>query len=201
MGDIPLQYTNQMNLGPKKKSPVALIVLIIVVLVAAGFFIARQSKKTDQKQAIVEVTKEPVPTEKPKIDKTIVKIQVQNGTGTPGQAGTAVEALKKAGYNSDNIKTANAKDFTSNISTITVKAGFEDIANDVKTSLESIFTSINVEKTKLDSSSDFDVVVVTGGKLFETSPTETITTKPTSESATLTDTPTPTKTPTPTPTP
>src|SRR5437763_8547251 len=55
----------------------------------------------------------------------ILKIQVQNGTGTPGQAGTAVEAIKKAGYNSDNIKTANATNFNNSSTTISAKAGFE----------------------------------------------------------------------------
>lgn len=189
MGEIPSAYTNQEVGSRNKKSPAVLIVVIILIIFAAVFFILRLSKNTQQKKESAVITSEPTPTAKPKIDKTKVKIQVQNGTGTPGQAGTVVEVLKKAGYNSDNIKTTNAKEYTNTVTTITAKSGFEDVANDIKASLESTFTVINIDSAKLDSSGDFDVVVITGGKIFE----------PATTTITPTQTPTPTVTPTPTP--
>lgn len=205
MGEIPLEYTNQEVINRKKKSPLGLIIIIIIVVVVAGFLILRQSKKTEQNKEAASVTTEPTPTEAPKVDKTTVKIQVQNGTGTPGQASTVVDALKNAGYNSDNIKTANADEYTNEVTTITAKSGFEDTAADIKSSLESTFTEINISSDKLDSTSDFDIVIVTGGKSYTgtptltTEPVETTTPNP-SDTTTPTETPMPTETLTPTPT-
>lgn len=188
-------YTHEPS-GDKKKNPAAvLIIIIVVVLLIAGFLIYRQSKKSTQTQIRVIEKTTPSPTEKPKIDKGTVKIQVLNGTGTPGQAGTAVDALKKAGYSADNIKTGNAKDYTHTVATIAGKTGFEEIVSDIKTALSSLFDTITVDSSPLGTDSQFDVVITTGGKLYET-PTPT---KAASPSATLT--PSPTNTPIPTSTP
>lgn len=205
MIDSTSLYTNQPVRTRKNNLPVVIGAVIIIAVLVGGFIMFRQSKKTVPPKVPV-VTQEPSPTEMPKVDKSTVKIQVQNGTGTPGQAGTAVDALKKAGYNSDNIETANAKEFTSSVTTITAKAGFEGTASDIKISLGEVFTDINIDSAKLDTTSDFDIVIVTGGKKFEeVTPTKTITptqsATPTTTEATTTPTPTLTPTSSPTPTP
>lgn len=192
--------------GGKKKN-IAMIVVAFIILAAiivGGIFLFRQSKKTDQTKVTFVEKKEPTPTEKPKIDKMTVKIQVVNGTGTPGQAGTVVEALKKAGYNPDNIKTANAKEFGTTVTTVSEKTGFEEISLDVKNSLNAVFSEINIDSTKLPDPSEFDIVILTGGKKVEdTSPTSTPSATPTTGSTapTATSTPSPTLTPAPTTTP
>lgn len=176
----------------RKKSPLIYIIVIIIVLLIGGFFLFR-SKKTDQTKAVAVPTNEPSPTQTPKIDKASVRIQVKNGTGTPGQASTAVDELKNAGYNSDNIQTANADEYSDVITTITARVGFDDVANDIKNVLLTKFSDATVDSSHLDEGSEFDIVIVTGGKKFE-EPTNT-------PSPTSSETPTPTATNTPTPTP
>jgi len=203
MIDTTSPYLNQQRGSRKKKTAVIIGVVVLVAAVVGGILMTRQPKRTDQTEVSVVEKKEPSPTEKPKIDKKSVKIQVLNGTGTPGQAGIAVEALKKAGYNPDNIKTANAEEFNNTVTTITARAGFEDVASDVKDALKTVFDEINIDPSKLDEKSEFDIIVVTGGKKSEETPTTTITPTqnptPSPTSTTTTPTPTPTLSPTPTP--
>lgn len=195
----PISFSPNQQVGTsKKKSPLIAIVIIIVLILIGGFFLLRQSKKTNQTKITITPTNEPSPTPQPKIDKKSVKIQVKNGTGTPGQAGIAVTELKNAGYSLDNIKTANADVFNDTVTTITAKDGFDEIATDIKNALLTKFTDATVDSTHLDKGSEFDIVIVTGGKKFEEptsapSPTSTVTPTPTGTvTPTLTNTPTPT---------
>ena len=202
--DPTSSYLNPQSGNKNNKMAIAVGVVIILAVIIGGTFILRQTKKTEPAKTVIVENKQPSPTEKPKIDKKSVKIQVLNGTGTPGQAGTAVEALKKAGYNPDNIKTTNAKDFDNTVTTITVRTGFEDTASDINDVLKSTFSEIKIETTQLDEKSEFDIVIVTGGKKFEEiTPTTSITNSPTPNPTTTTPTltPSPATTPSPTPTP
>ena len=203
METAAFSYSNQ----PKKSNKTVLFVIvgILLAVLIGWFFITQQTKNTKEvKNDVVVEEKTPTPTtEKPKIEKTSVKIQVVNGTGTPGQAGVVVKALEDAGYSSDNIKTINAEKFDNSVTSITARADFEIIVNDIKDILKSTFDEITVSSSKLDKDSEFDIVVVTGGKIFEAvtptikvtvtaSPTPLLTTTPTS-------TPNPTSSSTPTP--
>jgi hypothetical protein len=189
---------------PKNKYPLVVMVIVAVVLIG-GWLMLRKSKEPDKTKVVITTTVTPTEADKPKIDKDSVKIQVLNGTGTPGQAGEAVELLKDAGYSTDNITSANAKEFANKTTLIEVKDGFDEVANDVKDALKEKFDSINIESAFLDKDSEYDVVVTTGGKIYEEptatpspskspTPTTTTTTTPT---PTLTTTPTLTPTPTP----
>lgn len=200
MIDTTLPYPNQQE-GSKKKKTAIIVFIVIIAAIFGGMLLLRQPKKTEQSKTDLIEKKEPSPTEKPEIDKKSVKIQVLNGTGTPGQAGTAVEILKKTGYNPDNIKTANADEFNNTVTTISAKDGFDDVASDVKDALKTTFDEIKIDSTPLDKDSEFDIVVTTGGKKFEEAtptPTQGPTSTPTTEATT---TPTPTLTPTSSPTP
>lgn len=201
MGDTTTQYSTQPG-GAKKKNPVILIVVVIIAALLAGtVFLLQQQKKTDEPEVAV-VEQEPTPTEQPEIDKKSVKIQVVNGTGTPGQAGIAVDALEEEGYDPDNIKTANAEEFDSTDTTITARDGFEDIASNIEGILKDTFDSIEIESTPLDKDSEFDIIIVTGGKKFESvTPTTKVspnaTATPSQTSITVTSSPTSSPTPTP----
>jgi hypothetical protein len=186
-----------------KKNIVIVIAVIVVLLLIAGSLYTLNSK-SQQQEASISPTQEPTPspTEKPEVDKTTVKIQVQNGTGTPGQAASAVKALTDAGYNADNIETANADQTNTSATNVRAKAGFEDTASDIVSTLKSTFPDATVNSTPLDSSSDFDIIVITGGKTFQTAtPTTTKTTPTETPEASDTDTPTPSPTEAATPTP
>ena len=204
MIDSTLPYSGQQGGSKKKKTGLMIGAGIVIAALIVGILAFRQPKWTDQTEVAVVEKKEPSPTEKPKIDKTTVNIQVLNGTGTPGQAGIAVEILEKAGYNPDNIKTDNAEEFNNTITTIDVKDGFSDVASDIKDALKTTFDEIKINSTYLNNDNEFDIVITTGGKKFEevtpttsTTPTQDPDLSPTNE--VITTTPTPTLTPTPTP--
>jgi len=196
MEEAVFPYSNPVQQSKSKKPVTALIVsLIVLAALIGGFFLMKQPKKVEEKQDVVVEEKGPTPTEKLKIEKSTVKIQVVNGTGTPGQAGVVVKALEEAGYSTDNIKTGNAEEFDNTTTSITARDNFEEIVNDIKSVLGSMFDKITVVSPNLDADSEFDIVIVTGGKIFEeTTPTASVTEEPT-----LSPTTTPTSTPTPTP--
>lgn len=196
MEEAVFPYSNPVQ--PKSKKPMIGLFVSFIILAAliGGFFLMKQPKKLEGTKDIVVEEKGPSPTEKPKIEKSTVKIQVINGTGTPGQAGVVVKALEEAGYSADNIKTGNAEEFDSTTTSITARDNFEEIVDDIKSALGSTFDKITVVSPNLDTDSEFDIVIVTGGKIFEeVTPTASVTEEPT-----LSPTTTPTSTSTPTPT-
>ena len=161
-------YQNPQFKKSKVNGTVWVVLFAIAVIVIGGFVLSRQQKKAPEaKKDVVVEKKEPSPTAKPKIEKSSVKIQVVNGTGTPGQAGVVVKALEGAGYSADNIKTDNAEKFTTLTTTITARTDFEEIVNDIKDVLKPTFEEVTVDSSNLNSDSEFDIVIVTGGKLFE----------------------------------
>ena len=185
--------------GMKSFTPIIVAIIIILVLIV-GFFIFLQSQTSNQSKITPTPIQEPTPTKKPEIDREKVKIQVLNGTGTPGQAGTAVEALTKAGYIGDNIKSANAGEFDTIETTISAKKGFEEVANDVKEILKETFNDAKVDPNILPELSEFDIVITTGGKKFEEETKPSTTPNPTI-SSNISPSPSPTTSPTSTPTP
>jgi len=196
----PISFNpNQQGSSKKKKTAVMIGIVFVVAALVGGIFMLRQPKDTGQTKGVVVENKEPSPTEKPKIDKNSVKVQVLNGTGTPGQAGIVVEALKTAGYNADNIKTANAEEFNNTVTTITAKNGFDDVTNDIKDALKATYDEIKIDSTYLDEDSEFDIVFTTGGEKFEETTPTPIMSLTESPTPTTTLTPSPTSSPTPTP--
>ncbi|MFH0772948.1 MAG: LytR C-terminal domain-containing protein [bacterium] len=185
----------------RNKTPFVVVGAVILVAILVGFLITRQPQKGEEKKDVVIEKKEPSPTEKPKIEKASVKVQVLNGTGTPGEAGVVVKALEEAGYKSENIKSGNAGKYDHSVTTVSARIDFEEIVNNIKDILEPTFGEITVDSSNLNADSEFDVIITTGGKLFETpTPSVTVTNSPT-PSTTIAPTSTPSPTPSPTPTP
>lgn len=181
-----------------KKATVIFGAVVIAVLVVAGIFILKlQTKKTEKKQVETNITKpttppEPSPTPPlPTIDKKLIKIKVLNGTGTPGQAGSVVEILTKNGFVSNTIETGNADEFVTTTTTIKAKTTSKGVAQEISSLLEQAI----VDSQSLDESDKYDIIITTGGKKYETTPT------PTSEKSKITPSPSPQTTPTPSPTP
>ena len=191
MGETAFPYPSQQKKSKKTKLAIVVGVIVLVAIIIGVLLISRQPTKTVENKNVV-VTTEPTPTEQPKIDKATVKIQVVNGTGTPGQAGIVVKALEDAGYVSDNIKSSNADKFDNTVTTVSERTNFDEIVNDIVTVLKPTFSDIVINTTKLDDGSAFDIVVLTGGKIEATSSSS-------NSSITPTSTPTPTLSPTPTP--
>ena len=196
MGETVFPYPSQQNKSNKKKLAIIIGAIVLVIAIVGGVLISQQPKKTVEDKVAVTETPTPSPTESPKIDKATVKIQVINGTGTPGQAGKVIKTLEEAGYSADNIKTGNAEKFDNLSTTITARENFDEIVSNIKEVLKSTFDEIVIGSPRLDASSEFDIVIVTGGKIFETiTPTASASS---SQSPTSTPTTTPTASPTPT---
>ena len=189
-------YPQQQKSG-KKKTIVAVVIFLAIAI--AGIFFYQQNQNESQKEQVALENQSPTPTEKPKIAKEDVKIQILNGTGTPGQAGTAAKALEKAGFKSDNIKSDNADDTDHKTTTISAKENFQDIAEEIKDALASDFDNVEVDSSSLDDGNEYDVIVTTGGEKFEEEEEDTTPTPTTEASTTTTPSPTTTQTPTPTP--
>ncbi len=193
-------YSNTPTVTKKSKLPIIIICIVFIFALLGGIFLFSKNNVSKQPEVagIATETPTPSPTPTPTIDKKSVKIQVLNGTGTPGQALKVASTLKNAGYNPDNIKTGNSSD---NLATASIasKAGFESIAGDMKTVLNSDFPDIAISSSQLGTTSEFDIVITTGGKKYE-APKVTSTPTPTGTADTATPTPTTTTTPTSAPT-
>lgn len=211
MDNTTQDYSNPPTVTKKSKLPIIIIAVVLIVAISAGAILLSRNKPSKPPEVAgsttVAPTQSPTAGVTPAVDKQSVKIQVLNGTGTPGQAAKVTASLKTAGYNGDNMKTGNSPD-TVTTSSIAAKAGFESIAADMKTVLSADFPDIDVSSAPLDTSSDFDIVVTTGGQQYvapTATPTptgsDTPTPTPTGTGDTPTPTPTITDTPTPTPTP
>jgi len=113
--------------------------------------------------------------------RTALAIEVQNGTGTPGDAGVAKKELETLGYKK--VTTGNAPDESATSTTITyIKDVPANVVAEITMSLEKVFSSVSAQRGVLTGSAS--VKIVTGPKKA-------------GAAATPTKTPTATKSPTP----
>lgn len=162
-----LEYQNKQNNRLKIKRAVIIGLVILAIAITGAMLYMRQPKKTVENSNVI-VTATPIPTEKPLINKSTIKIQVINGTGIEGQAGIVVKALTDGGYNIDNIKSTNADTYKNTITTVTGRINFDDTVNNVVLVLKPIFSDIAITSSKLDESTLFDIVVLTGSNITAT---------------------------------
>lgn len=103
---------------------------------------------------------EPTPTEKPAATKSSeLNIQVLNGSGEVGVAGTAEQFLSGKGY--EFIETGNADNYDYEGVTIKSKESVSDYVSTLKSDLEEKYT-ITEDTGTLSDDSLFDVVVIVG---------------------------------------
>ena len=165
------------TIGQQKKSGGAktlLIVGILVLVAILGFVIYKSASKTSEDTEALPTTFDnlttpssdqtmevstPMPSIAPSVtlDKTKVQVQVQNGTGIPGEAAYLQTQFSTLGYT--NVKVGNSD---SNVTTTTVtfaKSLDAAAVAEITQKLNSIYATVS---TQTSSSATFDVVVVTG---------------------------------------
>lgn len=169
------------------------IFLGLLILGAGGvFFFSRKSNNQPEATPTPESSElnvpSPLPSATPQpIDRSKVKIEVQNGTGIAGEGAYLQGVLASLGYK--NIKTANATNQDNTATVVTfAKSLSTQIVDEVTSKLEEIYKSVD---TKTSSTQTSDVVIVTGLRKGATP-------RP---SASPSASPTPTSIPTPTPIP
>lgn len=143
------------------------IVILIGLITAGGFLYYQTNMQGNQpsgpsiaKEGTTPApTEEPTPTEEP-VDRSEYSIEIQNGVGTAGIAGTAKTFLEEEGYTITGTKNADNYDYTETV----IYAG-EDVPaswlRDLRDALSEKYTvQANVED--LDMETEADVVVVIG---------------------------------------
>lgn len=186
--------------SPESGNRPALIALVLIVLLAlglGGWFILKGRagvSPTPSPSPEIEVTT-PAPTEAPSLDRSQIKIEILNGTGTAGDAAFLKGKLTPLGYSDFKLGNASTED-----NKATQVSFASDIPEELKTEIENklreIYQSV---QTGGSVSGDTDVRIVTGlrrGATPKPSPTPTPKASPTGSPS-----PTPTKSPTPSPSP
>lgn len=158
--------------GSKKKTIIT--VLVIVIFLAAGFLISWRytNKKLDLGSPLGEEEVEIGPTvgaDEPSPTPTIValeradlKVQVLNGTGEAGAAGTGKDLLEALGY--EEVDTSNADSYDYELTEVALKEGKEDYFEILKGDLKESY-EVASESSLLEEDSDFDSVVTLGTPL------------------------------------
>ena len=167
------------NSQETKKSGGAKTFLIIGILVLVGVlgFVIYKSATTESEPMadptpfdnltdttvstpLATTTPTPAGTPKASIDKSKITIQVQNGTGTPGDAAYLQTQLKDLGYT--DVKAGNATEQNQTTTTVTFSTKLDaSIVSEITQKLNALYQTVT---TKTSSTQTFDVVVVTGTK-------------------------------------
>jgi len=164
-----------------KGFPKWIIALIGVILILAigGFFIANSLGNASEEASPSPTTAglstfptpEVIPTSEPsptpaEIDKSEVKIEVLNGTGTPGEASFLKGKLEGLGFG--NIEAANADSQDETTTTVTYSRDLPQILTDeITNELEDLYGSVEVKTGTV--SGGFDVRILTGPRIGATS--------------------------------
>lgn len=158
---------------PKAKNNGSKWVIIFIVLLILGgagifFFTSSANKVTATPTpsfGVVPIennnvsTSTPVATATPAaIKRDGVTIEIQNGTGVPGEAKLLSDKLKALGYS--NITAGNAASTDNTDTTVTFsKALSQSVQDEIKTQLESFYKTVNVKTSTVQKT---DVVIITG---------------------------------------
>lgn len=178
VSDIPQKpaITNQPKPNPKLILVFATIFVVMIGIVAGGIFVFQKAtlpsdSNADQTQTPLPdspdsatsptPTPEPTPDPKSEIDKSSVKINILNGSGTPGAAGKLEGVLKTAEF--ENLDTGNADSYDFKSTQISVKADNQPLLDLLKDSLKDDYT-IGDTDTSLDTDSKFDAVITVGSE-------------------------------------
>jgi len=182
---------------PQKSGNGKVIVLIVIILLILGgatwYLLSRKEETiefTNESITPVETRETPTPVATKSESKSGLSIQIQNGTGTPGDAGKLEKALNDLGYSE--TSTGNAGSYDYDDAVVVFSADFpETYKSEILKSLSQMYASVQEGGVTLG---DFDAVVITGKakstKATTATPTAKITqTAKPSPSITLSPTP------------
>lgn len=175
IGSNPQSGVSFPTVGEPKKANGAKTLLIVGVLILVGIlgFVIYKSASNKNIETLSEPTpfdnlvapvEEPVistPVATPaavKVDKTKVKIQVQNGTGITGEAAYLQTQLKGLGYTDISVGNSSSQ----NLTATQVSFGStlsSDVVTEITAKLKSLYQSVTVTTS---ASTTFDIVVTTG---------------------------------------
>lgn len=140
----------------------AVVFLLVAIVSALFYFFATGSLKFEKpvEEPKVTPTESPSPTPTPaEFDRAELSVQVLNGSGVSGAAGSMETYLTDLGY--ENIEVGNADNSDYQDITIQIKEEFEDLAELIDEDLAGEY-SVNEDYELLDEDSEYDVVIIVG---------------------------------------
>lgn len=176
--------------GNKKKKLgktfIILGIVILVALLAVGIVTAVRNNAPAEPSPTPTPVATPTPTPSPTPEPVVLgdlKVQVLNGSGTPGEAGKVAKKLESADFT--DIDTGNADSYDYKSTEVRVRPDMSDsVYEAIKTALAGDYTVTPGDP--LTASSDYDVVVIVGVNANATptpKPTSTATPKPSTTSS------------------
>lgn len=145
-----------------------LVVFLLVAIISALFyFFSTGALKFEQKEKEQEVAPTEAPTEAPtpvpvELDRAQFSVQVLNGSGVSGAAGSMETILEELGY--EDIEVGNADNSDYQNVTIQIKEEFEEFAQLIDKDLSEQYT-VNEDYEILEEDSEFDVVIIVGSEI------------------------------------
>ncbi len=159
---------------PKMKLVLILVPIILIGILIGGLIYTRKSLEparspveTATPEATTEVAKPQasplttsvLPSASPAaIDFSKLKVQVQNGSGTPGEAGVVTNILKAEGFAIFSTQNASSFDYTETL--VSTKDKYKEVYQVVERALNSDYTVKAGDTVKNDS--PYDIVIVVG---------------------------------------
>ncbi len=180
--------------SPNSKLPkVIILISVLIILLIGGYLIFRRGGESSEElspttEPLIEGEETPIATATPApVDKSKIKIEIQNGTGIAGEAAYLSDQIKLLGYT--NVKVGNAEDQTYTATSVTfVKTISTQVQDEITGKLKAIYQEVQV---KTSSTLTNDVLIISGLRKGAT-PKPSATPTP---AATASPTPTPTATP------
>lgn len=181
----PMPVTEQIgfpnpNMSEKKSNGMVkwiIVVLGVIAIVAAGiFFIMRTSTESDTATATptpaiddrltAVATPEPTATPAPTpsaapVDRSEIKVEVLNGTGTAGDAGLVKSSLEDLEITDITVGNADEQEETETTVTYSDKLDMA-LIDEIVAELEGTFSEVKTRKGTI--AGDFDIRIVTGEK-------------------------------------
>lgn len=192
------QSTDKTKVGfPDAKEPqksgskkvIFIIVVIIIILAGGAWYLLSRKEETIEftNDSITPFISEstPTPIEEEVVEKDTLKVNILNGTGTPGDAGKLETALNELGYSE--IEAGNADNFDYTSAEVTFSSTFpENYKAEIMEKLAKMYSEVKDGSETLGS---YDVVIVTGTSGSSTTTKATATVTPTEADETTTPTP------------
>lgn len=166
----PPQSSTFSSQSKAKSSGSKWLIIFIALLILGGagiFFFTRSANEAVSTPTpsfgVVPIenkeTSTPVPTKSPEpAKKSEVSIEIQNGTGIPGEAKLLSDKLKTLGYSDITAGNASSTDNTETTVTFS-KTLSQSVQDELKKELESFYKKVNVKTSTTQKS---DVVIITG---------------------------------------
>lgn len=152
-----------------KKSKVIIVICLCIIFTILGFFGGYMYAKTmgvtgtpATKSSDIVVEETPTPTEVEEVNLSDYSIEILNGSGVAGIAGTEQEALETDGFSVENTGNAETQDFTE--TQIAVKSDVsKEFIEKLRDSLSERYVVASGTED-LDDDSTYDVVVTVGSE-------------------------------------